>query len=117
MFIMANILLWRLKRSRVRQKLQAANGMWASLLLSYLHEGPQELREGYRKIFDQDGRSKTFIPRNVNERFVSYSCKILLFHMKHKQDISVQINTAISQGKMSRPWHITLQDKRAEVTS
>lgn len=34
--------------------------------------------------------------------------------MKHKKDISVQINTAISQGKMSRAWHITLQDKRKQ---
>lgn len=114
MLIMDNVLLWRLKRAQVRQKLQAANGMRASLLLSYLHEGPQELREGYRKIFDQGGRIKTFIPRNLRKMFFSYSWKMLLLTMKHKKDISVQINTAISQGKVSRAWYITLQDKRKQ---
>jgi len=34
--------------------------------------------------------------------------------MKHKKDFSVQINIAISQGKMSGPWCITLQEKRKQ---
>lgn len=50
------------------QKIQAANGMRASLLHSHLHEDAQELGEGYR-IFDQDGRNKTLISRNLRNTF------------------------------------------------
>lgn len=66
--MIANVLLRRLKRIWVMQKIQAANGMRASLLHSHLHEDAQELGEGYR-IFDQDGRNETLISRNLRNTF------------------------------------------------
>lgn len=50
----------------------------------------------------------------TSETLLSYSWKILWFNVKHKKDIAEQINISISQGKMSSPWHVTLQDKRKQ---
>lgn len=103
----ADRLLWRLKRVRGRHEGLTSTQLWRPLL---------EPREGYRQISDQGGEKKTFLPRNLMQGFWAAPGKWWFFNTKHKNDISVHGNTAISQRKMSCPWHITPEGNKAEGT-